>query len=77
MRATNLKSSTIRRVLFDEAHARMTLTFVDGRKYVFDGVGLGDYRALCAAPSAGRHFNEHIKGRFPCHRDPPRRVVGD
>lgn len=45
----------------------LTLTFKDGTRYAYDGVPAEAHAALVGATSAGRHFRQHIKGRYP-HR---------
>ena len=73
MRAANLSSSVIRRVVYDEEERTLSIWFRETGLYVYFGVPRAIYDALCAAPSAGRFFNECIKRRFRCSFDPARR----
>jgi hypothetical protein len=73
MRATNLRSSLISRIAYDEEARTLCVWFRQTGKYVYQGVPRATYDALKAAPSAGRLFNEQVKGRFPCRFDPDRK----
>jgi hypothetical protein len=73
MRAAKLSSSVIRRVAYDEEERTLSIWFKETGLYVYFGVPGAIYEALCAAPSAGRYFNECIKRRFRCSFDPARR----
>ena len=69
MRACNLNSSMIRRVAFDEDANRLSIWFRDSGRYIYEGVPRSIYDALCRASSAGRFFNEWIRGRYVGKRD--------
>lgn len=65
-------SSTIDRVQWlpsDEAASRdkphLVIDFKSGGTYVFEGVPRKDYESLIAAESVGKHFHQHIRGKFP------------
>lgn len=74
MRARSLRSSLIRRILFDEDANRLTVAFrQSGLRYVYEGVPRAMYDALGRATSAGQFFNEHIKGRYACRLAPGQR----
>jgi hypothetical protein len=73
MRAANLRSSLIARIAYDDAAQTLCVWFRGAGKYVYQGVPRAIYDALKAAPSAGRLFNEAVKGRFPCRFDPDRK----
>lgn len=73
MRARTLSSSMIRRVAFDEEKGTLLVSFRSGLRYVYEGVPRAIYDALGKAASAGRFFNEHIRGRYPCRPDPAQR----
>lgn len=73
MRAANLRSSLIARIAYDDEAERLSIWFRETGRYVYDGVPRAIYELLKAAPSAGRAFNEQVKGRFPCRFDPDRR----
>ncbi len=70
MRARSLKSSMINRIVFDDEAETLQVSFRSGLKYIYAGVPRAIYDALGGAASAGRFFNEHVKGRFPCRPDP-------
>ena len=70
MRARTLKSSMISRVVFDDEAGTMLVSFRSGLRYLYDGVPRAVYDALGRAASAGRFFNEQVKGRYPCRPDP-------
>lgn len=70
MRARTLQSSLIRRIVFDEEAETLQVSFRSGLKYIYEGVPRTIYDALGRAASAGRFFNEHVKGRYRCHPDP-------
>ena len=73
MRAANLKSSMISRIAYDDADEVLSIWFRETGRYVYSGVPAAVYEALRSAPSAGRYFNESIKGRYRCSFDPERR----
>lgn len=50
----------------DEPH--LTIDFKSGGTYVYAGVPRKEYEALIAAESVGKHFHQHIKGKFPVLR---------
>jgi hypothetical protein len=66
MRARRLNSSMIDRIVFDEDALTLAIQFRQSGKYLYHGVPRAIYDALGKAASAGRFFNEHIKGRFRC-----------
>lgn len=77
MRACRFRqSSMIDRVSFDDDAGQLCISFRQTGKYVYYGVPAGIFDALCKAPSVGSFFNEQIKGRFLCRRDPERRRFG-
>lgn len=57
-------SSTIDRVRFDPARAELEVGFHSGGVYVYSGVPRAVYDGMCQAPSKGRFFVDHVKGRF-------------
>lgn len=66
----------IERVSFDEQAQTLYIWFRDAGLYVYSGIPADIFTAFCQAPSAGRFFNMHIKGRFVHRRDPRRRHFG-
>ena len=73
MRAAKLNSSMISRIAYDEAEQILSVWFKESGRYVYYGVPKAIYDGLCAAASAGRYFNEWVKGRYRCSFDPERR----
>jgi hypothetical protein len=73
VRAAKLSSSLISRICYDEAKRVLKISFRDGRLYCYFDVPEGAFEALRDAPSAGRHYNCEIKGRYRCSYDPERR----
>lgn len=73
MLATRLSSSLIVRVAYDEEARILKLWFRDGGPYLYFEVPKSVYEALCRAASAGRYFNECVKGRYRCAFDPSRK----
>ena len=73
MRAAKLSSSMIDRICYDGEERSLSICFRGSGRYVYFDVGPAIYEALRDAPSAGRFFNERIKGRYRCLPDPERR----
>ena len=73
MRAKTLKSSLIKRVIFDDEAGTLLVSFRSGLRYIYDGVPRAVYDALGKAASAGRFFNEHVRGHYACRPDPTQR----
>ena len=73
MRAAKLGSSLISRICYVEADRMLKIRFRDGRLYCYFDVPEAEFEALRDAPSAGRHYNREIKGRYRCSYDPERR----
>ncbi|MES2288468.1 MAG: KTSC domain-containing protein [Pseudomonadota bacterium] len=70
------KSTMIERVTFDDAAAVLGISFRQTGKYLYYDVPASVFEAMCHAKSVGIFFNEQIKGRFRCRRDPERRRFG-
>ncbi len=76
LRARRLHSSMIDRIVFDDEAQTLAITFRNSGRYIYHGVPRAIYDALGKAQSAGRFFNETIRGRFRCeptrkrHRPP-------
>lgn len=66
MRAFRPNSAMIERVLFDDEAETLCISFRQSGQYIYEGVPRAIYDALAKATSAGRFFNECIKGHFPC-----------
>lgn len=70
MRARTHRSSIIQRIVFDDEAETLRVSFRSGLRYIYEGVPRAVYEALGKAASAGRYFNEHVKGRYACRSDP-------
>ena len=70
------QSSMIDRVAFDDEASTLCVSFRGTGRYVYYDVPGSLFDALCRSTSVGRFFNEQIKGRFVCRRDPERRRFG-
>ncbi|WP_404339633.1 KTSC domain-containing protein [Sphingomonas sp. MMS12-HWE2-04] len=68
MRSVHMPSSVIRRWDYDEAEARLDVTFVSGRRYSYHGVPAEVAQGMRAAVSCGSYFNQHIRDRYPFAR---------
>jgi hypothetical protein len=64
------RSSVVNRLCFDPANAYVIVNLT-GTYYHYCGVPAGTVRAWLSAPSMGKFFNQHIKGRFDCRVTPP------
>lgn len=73
MRAAKLSSSLIARIVYDEERRTLKVGFRDDRAYVYFDVPPSVFPLMKAAPSAGRYYNEEVKGRFRCAFDPDRK----
>lgn len=73
MRAANLSSSAIERILYDEEARALSIWFRGSGLYVYSDVPRLVYDDLRAAKSAGGYYCERIKGRYRCRFDPARR----
>ena len=60
----------IQRIVFDDEAETLLISFRSGLRYIYEGVPRAIYDALGKAASAGRFFNEEIKGRYACRPDP-------
>lgn len=60
----NLNSSCLSGVDYDPATRTMYLRFRNGRSYTLLGVPEHHFLGLVNAPSPGRYFNTHLKGRY-------------
>jgi hypothetical protein len=69
-------SSMIDRVAFDEDARTLCVSFKQTGKYLYYDVPAAIFAEMCGAKSAGQFFNEHVKGKFRCRRDPERRRFG-
>ncbi|MBN8972644.1 MAG: KTSC domain-containing protein [Xanthobacteraceae bacterium] len=62
-----MPSTAIRDIDYDLPSHRLTVTFVSGRRYIYDGVAQHVYDAFTHADSRGGFFNHEIRDRYPFH----------
>ncbi len=62
-----MPSSAIRNFLYDQAKRQLWVTFVTGRRYVYDEVPPEIFEAFRTAPSRGAFFNHEIRDRYTFH----------
>jgi hypothetical protein len=60
-----MPSTAIRHFSYDSRTERLSVTFITGRKYVYDRVPPAVYDEFRAAPSKGGFFNAEIRDRYP------------
>ena len=58
-------STAIRFISYDPESERLSVTFVTGRRYIYENVPEKVYDAFLNAPSRGQFFNFEIRDRFP------------
>ena len=71
-----MPSTVIRHFSYEPAEAVLTVTFVSGERYAYEGVPEELYESWRAAFSKGQFFAARVRGRFPYRRlgrggDPP------
>jgi lysyl-tRNA synthetase class 2 len=59
-----MPSTVIRSNSYDPETSELTITFVTGRRYVYDDVPQDVYAAFKAAFSRGTFFNRHIRDHY-------------
>jgi KTSC domain len=59
-----MPSTVIRNYSYDPDKRELKITFVTGRRYVYDDVPQDVVDALKTAFSRGTFFNQHIRDRF-------------
>ena len=59
-----MPSTAIRDFSYDETVRRLTITFVSGRRYVYDDVPSDVFDAFTRADSRGGFFNRDIRDRY-------------
>lgn len=58
------RSSNLESAEYDGQTQTLTVTFLNGDEYSYDGVPPEIYRGLTLAGSAGKYFHRHIRDRF-------------
>ena len=61
-----MPSTVIRRFRYDPASQDLLVTFTTGRRYLYSRVPPEAAANFRAAFAKGRHFNAHIRDRYPC-----------
>lgn len=64
-----MPSTAIRDIDYDGFAHRLTVTFVSGRRCIYDGVAQRVYDAFTRADSRSRFFNREIRDRYPFHEN--------
>ncbi len=59
-----MPSTAIRLIAYDEASQRLSVTFVTGRRYLYERVPKHIYEAFVLATSRGTFFNAEIRGFY-------------
>jgi len=57
-------SSLFKSVGYDPASETLEVEFSRGAIYQYSGVTAQDWNEFCRAESKGKHFSEHIRGKF-------------
>ncbi|NOJ46167.1 KTSC domain-containing protein [Bradyrhizobium archetypum] len=60
-----MPSTVIRNYRYDAARRALQVTFVTGRRYVYEGVPPDVFEAFRAAFAKGSFFNREIRDRYP------------
>ena len=71
-----MPSTVIRNYSYDPETRELKITFVTGRRYVYDDVPQDVVDAFKAAFSRGTFFNQHIRDHYG-YREIPRQEVSD
>ena len=66
----------IERAAYDDEASILCVSFKGTGKYVYYDVPAKVFEEMCSAVSVGTYFNDEIKTRFRCRRDPERRRFG-
>ena len=57
----SVSSTAIADLDYDEQGETLVITFTDGTRYLYSGVGQSEYAALVYAMSHGTHFNFNLR----------------
>ena len=60
----SVNSSAIITISYSYDDNRLSVTFVNGKTYVFDKVQRSEFIGLKYAESIGKYFNRHIKNNY-------------
>lgn len=61
----SVSSSNVHSIGYNSEKCLLTVRFLNGTQYQFEGVPESVYREFMGASSAGSYFAKHIRGRFP------------
>lgn len=64
MDRTQVSSSTIRSIGYDQASSTLEIEFNSGTVYQYAGVPQAEYDGFLSASSHGTYFNANIKNRY-------------
>ena len=64
MRRTQVVSSNITEVGYDEGSHTLEILFKNGRVYQYFSVPIQEFSGLLSAASHGQYLNQHIKGSY-------------
>lgn len=68
MQTFAVQSTTLAAIAYDHSTNLLQLEFRSHSVYQYFGVPPDTYEQLMLAPSKGKFFNRHIRGRFPYGR---------
>ena len=57
-------SSMLDSCSYNEDEKELTVTFKNGKDYIYEGVSKEEYEGFVSAKSAGQYFGSQIKGRY-------------
>lgn len=63
-----MQSAMLSACEYDDESNELTVTFANGKDYVYEDVDKGTYDNLINAPSAGKYFNS-VKQNFKIKKD--------
>lgn len=59
-----VESTNIESVEYDAVRKEMVITFKSGKAYRYTEVPMDEFCGLVCAPSAGKYFNEFVRGHY-------------
>jgi len=63
-----VSSSNIEAIAYDDAGRVLGVQFLNGREYMYHGVGRAVYQGFLGAGSKGSYFNDFVKDVYACTR---------
>lgn len=64
MKHSDVKSSNIKSIGYDEKDKTLEIIFSNGSHYSYSDVDTEAYKKLAGAESMGKHFFSNIKGKY-------------